>query len=290
MIATTLRQLARDVAPLIVIIALPAGMLAGTSTSAWAADASPWAGDAHASVRLIAGSRADDAIARAGIEIKLAQDWKTYWRYPGDSGVPPRFDFAGSDNVKSIEIAWPAPHRFSDEGGITIGYKDDVIFPLRIVPQDVSKPVRLHLKADYAICEKICIPAEGSAELALDDRRSELDQSLAAFEALVPKRAAVGEAAPLAVRAVRREQSGDRPRVIVDVAAPGNGPIDLFAEGPTPDWALPVPEPVAGAPAGLHRFAFVLDGIPPGARTDGAVLTLTLVSGASAIVVSTHLD
>jgi DsbC/DsbD-like thiol-disulfide interchange protein len=282
MIATTLRQLARRVAPLIVIIALPG--------SAWAADASPWDGDAHARLRLIAGSRTDDATARAGIEIKLAPGWKTYWRYPGDSGVPPRFNFAGSQNVKSVEIAWPAPHRFSDESGITIGYKDNVIFPLHIVPQDAAKPVLIRLEAEYAVCEKICIPAEAHAELLLDGRRSELDQRLAAFETLVPQRAKLGDGAPLAVRAVRRDKSGDRPRVIVDVAAPGGGSPDLFAEGPTPDWALPVPEPVAGAPAGLQRFAFVLDGLPPGASADGALLTFTLVSGTSAIEVSTHLD
>lgn len=286
MIATTLRQLARVVAPLIVTIALPAGAW----TSARAADTSPWDGDTHAGMRLVAGSRASDASARAGIEIKLAPGWKTYWRYPGDSGVPPRFDFADSQNVKTVTIDWPAPHRFSDESGITIGYKEDVIFPLHVVAQDTGTPVRLRLKAEYAICDKICIPAEASAELTLDARHSELDQSLAAFEAQVPKRAQLGDGAPLAVRAVRRDKSGDRPRVIVDVAAPGSGPIDLFAEGPTPDWALPVPEPIAGAPAGLHRFAFVLDGLPPGASADGAVLTFTLVAGGSAVEVSTHLD
>src|SRR5215831_13606185 len=106
MIATTLRQLCRCVAPLIVIIALPA--------VARAADASPWDGDARAAMRLIAGARQDGTAAGAGIEIRLAPGWKTYWRYPGDSGVPPRFDFAGSENLKSVEVLWPAPHRFSD--------------------------------------------------------------------------------------------------------------------------------------------------------------------------------
>src|SRR5262252_7728910 len=135
MIATTLRQLLRVVAPLIVIFALPAG--------AWAADASPWDGDAHATIRLVAGSRANDATLRAGIEIKLAPGWKTYWRYPGDSGVPPRFDFTSSQNVRSVEIAWPAPRRFSDDSGVTIGYTDNVVFPLSIVPKDDRKPVLL---------------------------------------------------------------------------------------------------------------------------------------------------
>jgi len=299
MIATTLRQLARAVAPLIVTIALP-----GAWTGARAADASPWDGDVRAGLRLVAGAHTRGVSVRAGIEIKLSPGWKTYWRYPGDSGVPPRFDFAGSQNVQAVTIAWPAPHRFSDDSGITIGYKDDVIFPLRIVPQDPAKPVRLRLKADYAICEKICIPAEGRADLVLDSDRAArdstrsvadssrpaLDSSLATFEAQVPKHAQVGDAAPLAVRAVRRDTSGDRPRVIVDVAAPGSGPIELFAEGPASDWALPVPEPIAGAPAGLHRFAFVLDGLPPGASAAGAALTLTLVAGGSAIEVATHLD
>ena len=73
-------------------------------------------------------------------------------------------------------------------------------------------------------------------------------------------------------------------------AAPGSGPIDLFAEGPTPEWALPVPEPADGAGVGLQRFVFELDGLPPGASADGATLTLTLVSGAGAIEVAAHLD
>src|SRR5216684_537111 len=90
-------------------------LLAAMSLPAAAADSSAWDGGSQAAVRLIAGSssKARGGMVRAGIEIRLAPGWKTYWRYPGDSGVPPRFDFAGSQNVKSIAIAWPAPHRFS---------------------------------------------------------------------------------------------------------------------------------------------------------------------------------
>src|SRR4051812_16992734 len=58
-----------------------------------AAEHSAWDGDARAAARLIAGTTARDSAAlRGGIEIRLAPGWKTYWRYPGDSGVPPRFD------------------------------------------------------------------------------------------------------------------------------------------------------------------------------------------------------
>ena len=81
-----------------------------------------------------------------------------------------------------------------------------------------------------------------------------------------------------------------RPRVIVDVAAPAGSAAALFAEGPTPDWALPVPAAIDGAPAGLQRFAFDLDGAPPGAKYQGVPITLTAVAGNSAIEVVTRLD
>ncbi|HLH89255.1 MAG TPA: protein-disulfide reductase DsbD domain-containing protein [Xanthobacteraceae bacterium] len=258
------------------------------SGGAHAADASPWQVDKRAGIRLIAGNPHADARFRAGLEIKLEPGWKTYWRYPGDSGVPPRFDFSKSENVRSVAVMWPAPHRHRDESGTTIVYTDDVIFPLRIVAQDAAKPVLLRLKLDYAICEKLCVPADGEAELVLDGGASSLDTALTAAEAQVPKPAKLGDTAPLAVRAVHREAGGAKPRILVDVAGPE--PIDLFAEGPTPDWALPVPDPVGGAPAGLHRFALDVDGVPPGAKTDGATLTFTLTSSAGAIEVKAPLD
>lgn len=288
MIALRLGQLDRIAAATVIVIALFSPL---TSGAARAADGSAWDGDARASMRLIAGGppQPRNAPLRAGVDVKLAPGWKTYWRYPGDSGVPPRFDFAGSDNVKSVTIGWPAPHRFTDESGSSIGYKSDVIFPLRIVPQDPAKPVRLHLNLDYAVCEKLCVPAEGHADLALDGAPSSFADALAAAEATVPKRARIGDAAPLAVRSVHREADGAHPRVVVDVVAPP-GPVDLFAEGPTPEWALPLPEPKSVAKDGSRRFVFALDGLPPGASPHGAALTLTLVSGANAVEVPVPLD
>ena len=251
---------------------------------ALAADASQWDGDQRAAIRLIAGApRA--AIHRAGVEIRLAPGWKTYWRYPGDSGVPPRFDFSGSRNVKSVTVRYPAPQQLKDESGISIGYKHDVVFPLDIVPQDAKQPVMLALKADYAICEKICIPAEGQATLTLTGK-SEQDDRLKKSEMLVPKPAALGGDGALGIRAAKRDGGS----VLVDIAAPAGTAVELFAEGPTPDWALPIPAPVAGAPAGQQRFAFALDGLPPGAKPEGATLTLTAVAGGEAIEVPYRLD
>src|SRR6185369_1892378 len=111
-------------------------------TRASAQDASRWDGDARSAARLIAGTQRLAAAMRAGIEIKLKSGWHTYWRYPGDAGVPPQFDFKASQNVRQVEVLWPAPERLPEFSGLTVvGYDRDVILPLRVVPQDPAKPV-----------------------------------------------------------------------------------------------------------------------------------------------------
>ena len=252
--------------------------------SAAAADASPYDGTQRAAVRLIAGAaRGDGAVTvhRAGVEIRLAPGWKTYWRYPGDSGIPPRFDFSQSTNVKSVTVRYPAPQRLADDGGISIGYKHDVVFPLDVVAQDAGKPVTLSLAIEYAVCEKLCVPADGKAALTLTGKAGENDAKLARSEALVPRPATIGAGA-FAIRTVQREGS----RVTVEIAAPAGTAVELFAEGPTAEWALPVPAPAPGG----RRFTFELDGLPPNTRPDGMTLTLTAVAGEQAIEVPYRLD
>ena len=127
-----------------------------------AADASAWNGDSRAAARLIASVAGTQL--RAGVEIRLAPGWKTYWRYPGDSGVPPQFDFSASDNVKAVTVRWPAPTRFSDSDGNTAGYQEGVIFPLQLEAQDPSKPVTLRLKLIRRV-RKLCVPARPGLSL-----------------------------------------------------------------------------------------------------------------------------
>src|SRR6476469_6318575 len=139
---------------------LAAASLFCAASSAIAADVSPWADDLQSAARLIAAPAHNEAggrVFRAGVEIKLKEGWKTYWRYPGDSGVPPVLDFSASQNVKAVTVLYPAPMRFPDgAGGNSIGYKGAVILPLHVTPQDVRKPVTLRLKLGYAVCEKLC--------------------------------------------------------------------------------------------------------------------------------------
>lgn len=249
---------------------------ASLAAVAKAEDASPWQRDAHSAVRLLAGSRSGSVLL-GGIAIQLQNGWKTYWRMPGDSGVPPRFDFSRSDNVEAVTVLWPAPIKFDDgAGGFSLGYKKQVVLPLRIIAKNNDKPVTLRLNLSYAVCDKLCIPVEASSELTFASVASTEDGNLAAALDAVPKPANVGDPIPVTIRDVRRD--GDR-NVLVDVSAPENRDVSLFVEGPTPDWALPIPRLLENSPPGVKRFAFELEGLPPGAKPDGAALKLTLTGG-----------
>lgn len=266
------------------------------ATPAASQDASAWQPDGHAATRLIAGAAVKtsetSSFLRAGIEIRLDPGWETYWRYPGDTGIPPTFDFSGSQNVKSAAVEWPAPMQFSDgAGGHSIGYVGDVILPLKVVPVDPTRASTLHLKLNYAVCGTLCVPAKADLALALSGRSAD-EGLLEKAVRLVPKRVALGVQTDngLAIRSVQLGSAGGKVHVIVDLTAPPAAPVSLYAEGPAPDWALPLPEP-AGPDSGADRhFTFELDGLPPGAKAKGAVLTLTAVSGGHAIEVAAHLD
>jgi DsbC/DsbD-like thiol-disulfide interchange protein len=250
-------------------------------------DSSPWQKDGHSAVRLLAGSRSG-AVLLGGIAFQLQPGWHTYWRTPGDSGVPPRIDFSKSENIEAVTILWPAPIKFEDgAGGISLGYQKQVVLPLRIVAKNTVKPVTLRADINYAVCEKLCIPVEASAELAFTSVASTEDSALSAALDTVPKPATVGDPNPLTIRDVRRD---GKIGVLVDVAAPDSTEVNLFVEGPTPDWALPVPKLLEHGPPGVKRFAFDLDGLPPGANPDGAALKLTLVGGERAYEFNVNLD
>src|SRR6201990_626694 len=181
----------------LVPIRVALGLLATLSvvwpaTEVRAEDSSPWQRARHSEVRLLAGARSG-AVLLGGIAFQLQPGWKTYWRTPGDSGVPPRFDFSKSENVEAVTVLWPAPLKFDDgAGGISLGYHDQTVVPLRIVANNPENPVTLRPAINYAVCAKICIPVEASTELAFNSVASTEDSALFAALDTVPKPANVG--------------------------------------------------------------------------------------------------
>ncbi|NBQ40346.1 MAG: hypothetical protein EBU34_11365, partial [Alphaproteobacteria bacterium] len=118
----------------------------------------------RATVRLINGGTIEKS-AYAGVEITMDPHVKTYWRMPGDSGLPPVFDWSASENLAEAQVQWPLPERIADPSGTIFGYHDQVIFPVLIKAKDPSKSVRLGLKLDFAICGELCVPMTDKTSL-----------------------------------------------------------------------------------------------------------------------------
>jgi DsbC/DsbD-like thiol-disulfide interchange protein len=176
-------------------------------------------------VSMLSGGQ-DADIWQAGILVELEPGWKTYWRVPGDTGIPPQFDWAGSKNTGAIEVGYPVPSRFQDAGGESIGYHGRVLFPLSVRPEKPDEMVRLRLNLFFAVCKEICIPAKAKAELLLNS--SNINPDLENWQQRVPHVVAVGEA-PL-VTAVRIEMLQDKPMLVLSLAKAAQ---DIFVESGT---------------------------------------------------------
>lgn len=217
----------------------------------------------------------------AGVQLRMDQGWKTYWKNPGDSGVPPSFDWSGSTNLKSAEVLYPAPHRFVDGGGTAIGYDDEVIFPVKLTPEREGQPIALNLAFDYGLCKDLCIPNQ--VNLGLELRADAADTPghallLASSLARVPTPAESGMLPR--VETVNAVFDGAEPRLVVDALfAVGAKGTDLFIE--SEDVVIPVPKPLGAVAGGKQSFTVEFAFPADAAAIRGKPLSLTLVSDQS---------
>lgn len=219
----------RLIALLLLLVLAPAGRSAQAATS-------PWISEQHGAARLISAAEATGSSAQldVGLQLKLTPGWHTYWRSPGDAGIPPSIDWKGSENLAGAEIAWPAPVRLPSLGGLeTIGYEDGVVLPIAVRLVHPGAPLHLHAEVDYASCKDICIPYHASLDLVLPpglarpgseapliaDARARVPEDLSAAQWQLVG-AAVSTEHASAVLSVR----------LASIAGPLGSP-DLFVEG-----------------------------------------------------------
>jgi DsbC/DsbD-like thiol-disulfide interchange protein len=272
-----------------ILAAVAAVGLAAVSPQAQAADraASPWARGMYSRIRLASGGRATpDGPLVAAVEIALDRGFKTYWRTPGDSGIPPAFDFSGSENAADIKVHFPAPIRFDDgAGGYSIGYVAPLVeLPVTFRPVDPSKPSKLRLKMDYAVCEKICVPASGQADLVFQPQKA-ASSGAARLLASLPSSRPIGATDPLAIR--KLVKAGHADHFLVEAAVSG-GTTELFVEADSP-WLFDVKAASSTGP-GVARFTVVAIDKDKSPDCKGVEVTFTLVSGDQAIETTTWLD
>ncbi len=250
--------------------------LLGAPTAYAASDtASEWVEGHSSRARIISGGG-----NLAGIELELPEGWKTYWRYPGEAGgVAPSFDWSKSTNLESAQVLYPAPKRFTDKSGDTIGYKGNVLFPVRLKPKDASKPIDVHLAFDYGVCKDICIPAQAELTLnvAPDTGEAASDVFADAMARVPAPPEARREADPVLKRTVV-ELSGAKPRILLETQFPdGAEHADAFVEAPDGLY-VPLPKKVADDGKGAVTFEIDLSKDADVAALKGKQLTATIVS------------
>jgi len=134
------------------------------------------------------GWRDADGRHFAGLEVRLADGWKTYWRSPGASGIAPRVQWAGSGNVSGAVIHWPTPTPFLTAGYPSLGYTQDFVLPIELAPINPAAPIMLEAQIEIGICLDICLPAKVSVRAELPP----IGQSDAAVVAALRDRPSAG--------------------------------------------------------------------------------------------------
>ena len=220
-----------------------------------------------ASVEVVDGWQTPEGSRMAGLRIRVAPGWKTYWRAPGETGVPPQFDWSGSDNLQAVRIFWPRPEIFDFGDHRTLGYSGEVVLPVELIPQDASRPVRVAGRAELGLCRDICVAVskgyivEGAAAAP----------EIRAAMARQPQPDGLGE-----VRC-QMEPIADGMRLTASMSAPAQGG-DEMAVVELPGGDIWVSQPELRREGG--RVIATADLVPPEARpfaVDRSQLRITLL-------------
>lgn len=211
----------------------------------------------------------DGQVRRAGVAVDLDDGWKTYWRVPGEAGIPPQFDWTKSQGITGAEVLYPLPGRLHDLSGETIGYERRVVFPVIVTPADATG-LELRLDLFFAACKDICIPAKVQGTLALGSA-----DAPAADASLVEEWTRRVPVPGMAVRSVTAIMDANTAVLVVTLTQPAN---DIFVESA---GAAYFRKP-AFSPDGLEA-RLVVNNVRDAAQLKGLALTLTIATGGAGI-------
>jgi DsbC/DsbD-like thiol-disulfide interchange protein len=246
------------------------------------AASSAWQSGIGVRIRLVTTGKPDGhGFFRGAVEVFLNPGWKTYWRDPGDAGVPPQMDFGGSRNVSVVKIDYPAPHRFSDAGGVWAGYKEPVRFGLTLKAKDPTKPMKLDATIFLGVCQSICVPFQ--AHLSLDPDRGADD----VMDAAVVAETFAALPSPPSDDFQAKDAAATPTELFVDASLPHpEAPADLFVAAPE-GYSFGPPRqlenrhgearflvPVLGRPQKSNKNASIPYTLVQGQRAVGGVLSL----------------
>jgi DsbC/DsbD-like thiol-disulfide interchange protein len=225
-----------------------------------------------AQVALIGGWQAADGTHVAAVEIRLAPGWHTYWRVPGDAGIPPALDWSRSRNLARVSHEWPRPVVFDSYGMQMIGYADRLVLPVVLTPERADAPIEVELDLFFGVCEDICVPADAQVTAHLAPGRPA--EGRAAIEAARAERPRTPAEAGVTAVSCGLDAGRQGPEIVASVT---------FAHPPAPE-KLMVIEPgqrglrVGAAATEVHgRTVSARAPLRGGGAIDRSMLRLTLI-------------
>ena len=239
--------------------------------------AQPWM-PGFVGAELVGGWRTERGTQMTALRVVLEDGWKTYWRAPGDAGIPPDFNWRGSHNIADITIHWPRPHLFESAGLRTVGYLHEMILPIEITPTDPAVDVWLAGEVSFGICREICVPVLVNVENLLQGPGTASPEIVAALAAMPEQREGIAHC--------KVEPVLDGVRVTAAIAMPPLGPqeVALFELNGVSSW---VSESINSRDGGV--LTSTVEIVPYDARPfhlEQRDLRITVLSGDNAVEIT----
>jgi len=234
------------------------------------------------SASILAGWRMEDGTRIAALRLELAPGWKTYWRAPGEAGIPPRLDWRGSRNVDAVEILWPTPEQTITNGMRTIGYAQDVVLPVRIWPARADAPVTLSADLEIGVCRDICMPVSlrVARDLPPDGGAAGRDPRIAAALAARPHTAAEAGVGRVLCR-VAPIEGGMELVAEIEMAQMGARELVVVESGDPALWVAQAETARKGDRVRVRTEIYHVDG--KGFALDRSALRFTVLSAGDAV-------
>ena len=207
-------------------------LVAGSALTAQAA-VSSWVMSEGGKMRMAALPNGTGKVT-AIIEIEPAPGWKTYWRAPGDAGLPPQIDLSQDRNLKLIKVSYPAPEIGHDEGGRFLGYRKPVSLVLELERPNPAEASELNANVLVGLCKDICLPFQTTFRLPLEgDGQPQADE----FMKIQMAKAELPEAPSPAFGVAEAGLTPDKAYLEAVVTTPG-GQTPEIAVAPSPGLLL----------------------------------------------------
>lgn len=238
------------------------------------AASSAWVETEGGRIRITALPPSSDGVIRAILDVDLLPGWKTYWRDPGDAGIPPSVNFEGSTNIEQLRLDFPPPERVDDGYSVWAGYTYPVAFPLTLTQDKAGAASVLEAQVFLGICKTICIPVQNSFSLTVDPnaKANSFEQRIVdKAYSQIPEQAG-HDISIRELTFLMRDQA-----LSVSIAHPDTmSDLDLFLTAPS-GWYFDIPERVGGND-GVSQFNISVIDAPGEKSLSGTELQILVTS------------